>query len=74
MIEKAVDDLQAYLASPVGSLPAMSETLPAETENGNSVAVKTKLDKRFIVLYSLNLKFQTVHFYLTTKVENNLQA
>lgn len=35
------------------SLPAMSETLPAETENGNSVAVKTKLDKRFIVLYSL---------------------
>lgn len=52
----------------------MSETLPVETENGNSVAVKTKLDKRFIVLYSLNLKFQTVHFYLTTKAENNLQA
>lgn len=53
MIEKAVDDPQAYLASPGSSLPAMSEALPAEAENGNRAAVKTKPDKHFIVSYSL---------------------
>ncbi len=45
--------LQAYLVSPGSNLPAMFEALPVETENGNSAAVKTKLDKCFIVLYSL---------------------
>mgnify|MGYP000878186119 CR=1 FL=1 len=77
---------QAYFLSPVSSLPAISEALTADAENGSRAAVKTKMDKCFIVPYSLKLnwgleegikcclKFQTVHFYLTTKAENNLRA
>ena len=44
---------QAYFLSPVSSLPAMSEALTTEVENGNKTAVKTKMDKFFIVSYSL---------------------
>lgn len=45
---------QAYFLSPVSSLPAISEALTAEAENGNRAAVKTKMDKCFIVSYPLN--------------------
>ena len=45
---------QAYFLSPVSSLPAISEALTAEAENGSRAAVKTKMDKCFIVSYSVN--------------------
>ena len=62
---------QACLASPVSSWPGLSEARAADREKGAKAAVKTKMDKRFILSYSVKsgwgleegfkgrLKFQT---------------
>ena len=44
---------QACLASPVSSWPGLSEAWAADMENGARAAVKTKMDKRFILSYSV---------------------
>ena len=49
---------QACLASPVSSWPGLSEAWAADMENGARAAVKTKMDKRFILSYSVKLGWE----------------
>ena len=49
---------QAYFLSPVSSLPAISEALTTGIENGSRAAVKTKMDKRFILSYTVKLGWE----------------
>ena len=49
---------QACLASPVSSWPGLSEAWAADREKGARAAVKTKMDKRFILSYSVKLGWE----------------
>ena len=49
---------QACLASPVSSWPGLSEAWAADREKGARAAVKTKMDKRFILSYSVKLEWE----------------